>query len=315
MDEANYFRVLDKISRVSGIEKEEIERRVEAKRAKLAGLISREGAAQVVAAELGIDFDKEKLKIEELLPGMRKVNTVGKIIFVSPVRTFTTKKGDEGKVCNLIIADDTSNIKVVLWDTNHIELIEKGNLDKESVIEISGGSMRDNELHLGSFSELKPSSEIIEKVKTEKVVREKTISELRIGDNSKIRAFVMQSFEPRFFYICPECKKKVVSGNEGFICTEHNKITPEKRALINVIIDDGTETIRTVLFHEQIPKIGITELENPERLLSQREDLLGKEMIFFGTVRNNKFFNNIEFIADDITEVDLDKLIQNLENK
>ena len=24
------------------------------------------------------------------------------------------------------MADDTSNIKVVLWDTNHIELIEKG---------------------------------------------------------------------------------------------------------------------------------------------------------------------------------------------
>ncbi|MBU2104323.1 MAG: DUF2240 family protein, partial [Nanoarchaeota archaeon] len=187
MNEENYLRVLDKIARLSGIEKEEIERKVEAKRAKLAGLISREGAAQVIAAELGIDFDKEKLKLEELLPGMRKVNTVGKVINLSPVRTFTTKKGEEGKVCNLFIADDTSNIKVVLWDTNHIGLIEKGNICEGVVVEISGGSMRDNELHLGSFSEIKLSQEIFEEVKTEKIVREKNISSFRVGDSLKVR--------------------------------------------------------------------------------------------------------------------------------
>ncbi|MCK4647856.1 DUF2240 family protein, partial [Candidatus Pacearchaeota archaeon] len=121
----NYERILEKISKSSGLEKEEIERRIEAKRAKLSGLISKEGAAQVIAAELGISFDNEKLKIEELLPGMRKVNVIGKVINLSPVRTFTTKKGDAGKVANVFLADDTSNIKVVLWDTNHISLIEK----------------------------------------------------------------------------------------------------------------------------------------------------------------------------------------------
>jgi len=63
----------------------------------LAGLISQEGAAQIVAAELGINFDNEKLKINELLPGMRKVNVVGKVINLFPVRTFTTKKGGRGK--------------------------------------------------------------------------------------------------------------------------------------------------------------------------------------------------------------------------
>ena len=97
----NYLRILEKISKISGVEKEELERRVEAKRAKLAGLISYEGAAQVIAAELGINFEDEKLKINELLPGMRKVHVSGKVIWLSPVRTFTTKKGDEGKVVNL----------------------------------------------------------------------------------------------------------------------------------------------------------------------------------------------------------------------
>lgn len=310
----NYMRILEKISKISGVDKEELERKVEAKRAKLAGLISYEGAAQVIAAELGISFDDEQLKINELLPGMRKVNVVGKIINLFPVRTFTTKKGDEGKVVNLVLADDTSNIKVVLWDTNHIELIEKGDVVKDSIIEIVNGNMRDNELHLGSFSEFKKSDEVFEKVQTERVVKEKNIVDFRIGDSSKTRAFIVQSFEPRFFYVCPECKKKVVSGAEGFICAEHNKITPDKRALINIVLDDGTETIRAVLFHEQIPKIGITELDDSEKLLNQREDLLGKEMIFCGDVRNNKFFNNVELIVEDAKEANLDELIQSLEN-
>jgi len=313
MGDENYERILEKISKVSGVAKEELERKVEAKRAKLAGLISKEGAAQVIAAELGISFDNEKLKIDELLPGMRKVRVVGKVIRLFPVRSFTTKKGDEGKVANFILADDTSNIKVVLWDTNHIELIEKGEIVEDSVIEIQGGGMRDNEIHLGSFSEFKLSKEVLENVKTERVVKEKNITDFRLSDNVKARAFIVQAFDPRFFYVCPECKKKVVSGSDGFVCAEHGKVVEQKRALINIVLDDGTETIRAVLFHDALPELGITELEDQERLLNQREDLLGKEMVFSGSIRMNKFFNNPEFIVDGVEQLNLDELIAGLE--
>ena len=40
MVQGNYERIIEKISKASGFEKEEIERRVEAKREKLSGLIS-----------------------------------------------------------------------------------------------------------------------------------------------------------------------------------------------------------------------------------------------------------------------------------
>ena len=314
MDE-NYNKILEKIARSANLEKEEIERRVEAKRAKLSGLISKEGAAQVVAAELGISFDGERLKINELLPGMKKVNFVGKVVNLSPVRTFTTKQGEEGKVANMFIADETSNVKVVLWDTNHIELIEKNKVVVEKVVEIGNASMRDNEVHLGSFSDFKLSDEKLENVITERVVQEKDITNFRVGDNPSVRAFVVQAFEPKFFYVCPECRKKATQEAEGFICAEHGKVSAEKRALITIVLDDGTESIKAVLFHETLPKIGITELDNPERLINQREDLLGKEMVFSGNVRNNKFFNNTEFIINDVAEVNLDELIGNLENK
>ncbi|VVB82089.1 Replication factor A [uncultured archaeon] len=309
----NYDRIIEKISRISGVEKEEIERKIEAKRAKLSGLISKEGAAQVIAAELGISFDNEKLKIEELLPGMRKVNTTGKVMGVSPVRTFKTKKGDDGKVVNLFIADETSNIKVVLWDTNHIGLVEAKKIGEGIVVEIVNGTMRENELHLGSFSELKTSNDVIGEVKAGKVFREKKISELKNGDTARIRAFIVQSFEPKFFYICPECRKKAIQEAGGFICAEHGKVAGEKRALISTVIDDGTETIRTVAFHETLKDMGLTEFDNPEELSNQRMNLLGKEMFFSGTVRVNKVFNTPEFTIESAEPVNIELMIKELE--
>jgi ssDNA-binding replication factor A large subunit len=313
MPQGNYDRILEKIAKSAGLEKEEIERRVEAKRSKLSGLISKEGAAQVIAAELGISFENERLKIDELLPTMRKVNLIGKILEIFPVRTFTTKKGEESKVVNFWLADDSSNIKVVLWDTHHIELIEKGEIIGGKVVEISNATMRDSELHLGSFSEIKPSAETLGEVVTEKVFREKNISEFKKGENASVRAFVVQIFEPRFFSVCPECNRKVIQEGDVFLCKEHNKVLPEKRAVTNIVLDDGTETIRAVLFHESIAELGLTELEDSEKLTSQKEAVLGTEMLFSGNIRNNAFFNTPEFIIDNVKKVNLDEVISSLE--
>ncbi len=310
----NYMRIIEKISKISGIDKEEIERKIEAKRAKLSGLISKEGAAQVVAAELGISFDNEKLKIEELLPGMRKVNVVGKVTKIFPTRTFKTKTGEDGKVANMFIADETSNIKVVLWDTNAIALLDTGKVAEGSTIEILNGSMRDNEIHLGSFSEIKPTEQILGEVKTGKTFREKPISELKNSDNAIVRAFIVQSFEPRFFYVCPNCRKKANQEDGGFFCPDHGKVAAEKRALMNIIIDDGTETIRTVAFHDTLRDLGFVNLEDFTEISKQRENIMGKEMIFQGNVRSNKLFNTPEFIVEKIEEVNPDLLIAQLEN-
>ena len=66
----NYQLLVERISKASGLPIEEIERKIEAKRAKLSGLVSKEGACQIIAAELGINFDKERMKISELVQGM-----------------------------------------------------------------------------------------------------------------------------------------------------------------------------------------------------------------------------------------------------
>ncbi|MBS3094371.1 hypothetical protein J4474_01775 [Candidatus Pacearchaeota archaeon] len=314
MGDENYLKLLEKVSRVSGIDKTEIDRRVTAKQAKLSGLISKEGALQVVAAELGINFENEKFKIEELVAGMRKVNTLGKIIRVFPVREFTTKNGEKGKVLNFIIADDTSNIKVVLWDTNHIGLFENGSISEGSVVEISNGSMRMNEVHLGSFSEFKPSNQIFEKVITEKVCSEKTIVNLNIGDSAKVRGFIVQIFEPKVFHVCPECKKKASPEADGFVCVAHGRVLPEKRALVNLVLDDGSGTIRAVLFHDSLSLLGINLSDEAEVSSQKRRALLGKELFFSGNIKMNSYFNNPEFSVDKVEECDVETLLKKFEN-
>lgn len=308
----NYERMVKTISKTSGLDVSEIEQRIEAKKKKISGLISKEGAAQIVAVELSVDLDNEKLKINELDSDMKRVNVIGKIIDLFPVRTFT-RNDKESKVANFVIADETSNARVVLWDINHIEMIEEGKITTNSVVEISNATVKGDEIHLGSFSELKLSDEILENVITEKITKEKNISELRISSNVSVRAFIVQIFDPKFFNVCVECKKKVIPEGEGFVCSVHGKVVNEKRALINIVLDDGTETIRAVLFHEHISDLGIDDLEDTENLNLKKQELLGKEMFFTGNVRTNKFFDNLEFVVEGIKETNIDELIEKLE--
>lgn len=306
--EENYHKILAKLSEVSGVAEEEIERRVEAKRAKLSGLISREGALQVIAAELGISFDNEKLKINELLPGMRKVNFSGKIITLYPIRTFRTKDGGEGKVANMVVADDTANIKVVLWDTNHIEKLESGEISEGSVIEVSSGAMRENEVHMGSFSDLKKSNETFDDLKTEKPIKEKTISEFNPGESVKLRAFVVQSFEPRFYEVNLDTGKKVTEEELA------SGVPTEKRAILNITIDDGTENIRAVLFHENVQKAGVKSYEDQSLMKQEVQNILGRELVFSGNIRRNSYSGNYELVVSSVEDLDLDGLIKELEN-
>ena len=256
---------------------------------------------------------KQILKISELMPGMKKVNLVGEIIEMFPVREYN-KNNRQGKIGSFVIADETGNLRVVLWDTSHIELIEREEIKKGDVVEIKNASMRDNELHLSGFSEIKKSDKVLENVKREIIAPRKSIKELQPGQRVEVRGVIVQLFNPRFFNVCPECLKKVVQDSNGFSCAEHGRVQPKERALLNFVLDDGTETIRVVLFSEQIEKIIPEEdLKNPEKLEIFRKDYLGKEVLVKGVVKKNQLFNNMEIIGENIEEVDVDKLIEELE--
>ncbi|MBI2449129.1 hypothetical protein HYV49_02425 [Candidatus Pacearchaeota archaeon] len=301
----NYEKILERISRVSGISLNDLDRMIEAKRAKFSGLISKEGAAQIISSELGINFDSERIKIGELFSGMKKVNVVGKIIKLFPVRSYE-KKGKSGKIGSFIIADESGNVRSVLWDTNHISLLERGEIKEGDIVEVNSASIRNGELHLTGFSNIKKSNEIISNVNASLSYAEKSIAELKPGENVRFRGIIVQVYPLKSFNVCPECGKRVDSE-----CTIHGKVVPLKKNLLSVVFDDGTETIRGVLFQEGIDKIDINEM-NFERKL---DEILGKEAYFSGNVRINKLFNTQEIVINDIEEVDIGKLIEKLEKR
>jgi len=308
----NYDKLVERISRSANITKEEIDRKVEAKRAKLSGLVSKEGAAQIVAAELGINFDEEKMKLSELVNGMKKVNTTGKIIRINPIREFN-KNNRQGKVASLLLADETSNARLVLWDTKHIELIEQNKLKENDVVEITGGNLRNGEIHLSSYAEIKLSDKKMENVVTTQVFAQKDLKEVRPGETVSTRAVIVQAFEPRYFEVCPKCGKKAIENE----CKEHGKIQPIKRALLNIVLDDGTETIRSVMFGEQINALGLKDEEifSLEEYAKIKSSLLGEEKIFSGQIRSNQLYNTTEFTIQQIENIKPETLIQELEAK
>lgn len=309
----NYDLLVERIASSSGIERAELEKRIEARRAKLSGLISKEGAAQIIAAELGVRFDNVDLKVSELMPGMKKVNLIAKIVNVFPIRSFE-KGGRKGKVANLIVADESGNTKVVLWDTNHISLLESGEIKQNDVVEIKNGAARDGEVHLSGFSELKKSVKIINVVKTERSFSEKNIESIQEGNGVNLRGIIVQLFTPRFFSVCSECGKKVSSDVEGFVCAEHGKVLPKERALLNLVLDDGTETLRVVLFSDQLEKlISLEKLKDALAFVDFKTDLLGTEVLIKGVVKKNQLFNTLELTCQDLSKVDPEMLITQLE--
>ncbi len=308
----NYEMLIERISKASGLEKSEVERKVEAKKAKLSGLISKEGAAQIIAAELGINFENENLKIAELMGGLRRVNVIGKVMNIFPVREFE-KNDRKGKVANFIIADDTGSTRVVLWDVNHIELIENKTINVGDVVEIRNGSTRESEIHLSSFGELKKSDVVMDEVKNAPAASEVVLSDVQQGMMVKVRGVVVQLFQPRFYSVCPTCNKKVVASDDGvFKCVEHGVVEKKDKAILNFVLDDGTDSIRVVMFSDQINSLLPEEdLKDEAKVTAFRDDFLGREVYLSGRVNRNQLFNNLEIVASGVEGADPETLIRN----
>lgn len=312
----NYELLVDRITKSAGLNKEEVIQKVEAKKAKLSGLISKEGAAQIIAAELGISFEDEDLKIAELIGGLRKVNVIGKIMNIFPVREFE-KNDRKGKVANFILADDSGSTRVVLWDTNHIELIENKSIKAGDVVEIRNGSTRDSEIHLSSFGELKKSDVVMDDVKNAPAVSEVGLDEARQGMSVKSRGVVVQVFQPRFYSVCPTCNKKGIMGDDGvFKCAEHGTVEKVDKAILNFVLDDGSESMRVVMFSDQIKALVPEEdLKDEAKATAFRDDLIGTEIYLSGRVNRNQLFNNLEIVANAVEKVDVEKLIEELDKE
>ena len=131
MDEAyEKFKGIITVKEFENLIKEKIE--------NVGGLLTREGAIAIIAAEHGIDLgikeERERIKIKELQEGMNNISIVGRVKKIYPVKEF-----ENGRVGNIIIDDETGEIRVALWN-DRTKILEK--LKVGTIIEIKHGYIK-----------------------------------------------------------------------------------------------------------------------------------------------------------------------------
>jgi len=327
----DFNELLQKIIEKTGSSQDEIQKKILEKQQELSNLVSKEGAAYIIAKELGLDVfpkAKRRLEIKNVVPKIRDLKLTARIVRVFEPREFKGKNGKKGKVASIILGDETGNIRLSLWDdqTNIVEKLNPG-----MAVETFGAYTREDgvggvELRLGNRGGVRilEQSELptFDKIKRPEAGRI-NISDLKEGEIAEIRASLVQLFETSIFYeICPQCGKRVIKDNNEFKCDEHGKVEPVKTIVLSGIIDDGTGNIRIVFFRDvALELIGMDikkALENEESFFDNI-NILGKEFIITGKVRKNKMFNRLEFVANSVKEVDpieeANKIINMLETK
>lgn len=307
-----------KIRQKTGLSEEEVQSRIEQKHKSLSGLISKEGAAYIIANELGIKLIENTGKIKDMYPGMRNVELAGRVVQVFEPKDFVRADESMGRVGSFLLADETGTIRVVCW-AEHAKTMEK--LTQNSTVRISGGSVRENnrgfkEIHLSQNSKLIINPPGLELPEIEVLPKRKQIKELTEADQMiEIAGTIVQVADPKFFEICPQCGARLKELEGSWVCDEHAAVLPDYSYLVNVYLDDGSESIRVVLFKNQAERLlnktkeqMLVYRETPESFESIKTALLGEQFRFIGRARLNPFFNNIEFIATKVmpmTEAEL----------
>lgn len=309
-----YEEIVLKINEKASIPVSEIEERVERKMKQLSGLISKEGAAHIVANELGVKIFEPlsgKLQIKNILTGMRDVETIGKVLQVGDTREFM--RGDAlSKVASMLIGDETGTIRAVMWGS---QADNTSNLGLNDVVKIIGAYVRENngrkELHLNDRSQLliNPKGEIVSEVFAEaKTGSRKEIKSLGENDfDVELLGTIVQVFDLRFYEICPRCGKRAKPTAALFECAEHGNVIPAYAYVLNLVLDDGTETIRCVFFRNNVERLlnlnqeQLLKFRNePAEFEAVKNELIGTIIKVNGRANKNSMFNRLEFVVNNV---------------
>ena len=309
--------VFSKIKDQKGLTDEQIEERIKAKMAQLSGLVSREGAAHIVANELGVKVLAKttgRLKVSEVLSGMRDIELVGKVTNIFDVRQFARQDG-MSQVGSFVIGDESGTIRIVCWGGQADVL--KG-MNQGDIIKVQNGYVRDNngrvEVHVNDRARviLNPQGEVVGEVarpassSSRDPAPRKLIADLKEEDqNVEIMGTIVQAFDPRFFEVCPQCGKRAKPQEDGSVrCEMHGAVNPAYSYVFNVMLDDGSDALRVVFFKNQAERL---LKKSPEQMLFYKKDpllfedvktdLLGNQARVIGRAQKNSMFDRLEFVA------------------
>ncbi|MHA1480102.1 MAG: hypothetical protein ACTSQZ_01590, partial [Candidatus Thorarchaeota archaeon] len=153
----------------SEYDRKDIMQMIEEKRQELGPeVVNEESAAMIVARELGIDLQqvspRGRVKISDITE--EKINKTialtAKIVNIGTVNTFSRKDGGEGKVSSIMLADDSGQIRVALWDekTKIVSEDSEESVEVGNIVQIRGAYVKKGfrdalELNLGRMGHIR----------------------------------------------------------------------------------------------------------------------------------------------------------------
>jgi replication factor A1 len=142
---------------------QQIQETLTQERTRSGGLLGDETLLRLIAAKLGVEVVQQKTEFSRILSsghlfaGLNDVSVEGRLVAVFPARSFNGGE-KSGKFANLMIVDDDSILRVVLWNEK-AEVVENGELKAGQIVKLLHGYTRDDqygkvELHLGNKSRI-----------------------------------------------------------------------------------------------------------------------------------------------------------------
>ncbi len=278
-----YDRVKACIQEQAKLSAKEVEAKVDEKLASLSGLISRDGAIHIVANELGVKVmpSMDKLKVKDLLPGMRSVVLNLKVLRKYELREFN-RDGRQGKVSSFLAGDETGVVRVTMWNEHADKL---SSIDEGVTVQVKDLMVKENqgrlELHMNTQSDLiiepKGVTVTVSAAGPERTYTHKKIGELHSEDvYVDILGTIVQVFDPRSF-----AKK---DGGSGMVA--------------NVVLDDGSGTIRASFWNDDVRTLLGEAVDRPDRLPDVKLELLGHIVKVQGRCKLNAAYNSLELSVD-----------------
>jgi len=235
------------------LEEEQLREMITDRKEEAGGLLTDEGAAHIIAYELGVTLRREEeigteIHIEDLSIGMNDISISGRVLLLGLTYLFTKQDGTEGKVKKMLLGDRTKVVNVSVWDDKVDTLLE--DIQPNIMVRISHGYVRegldgDPELHIGSRGSIVK----IRDVKTEDYPRVEDYY-LRIGEIREDIKFLHIQGKVKQIYPCSEFTYS--DGKEGKVQ--------------RILLSDDTGEIIVVFWGETTDKIRELEIDSQIRI-------------------------------------------------
>ncbi|MBY8981703.1 MAG: DUF2240 family protein [Candidatus Lokiarchaeota archaeon] len=291
----------------------------------------------------GITKEQKELNIKEevvkKIKFLQEKNNIvsfkGIISSIDDLRKITLRSGEEVSLLSLILSDDTDGIRVTIWKENaekYSEILKMGQgvVLKNVLSKYSNFSKR-KEISFLKSSELELKDLVIKNLKELDASRIENKKQSYTGNytcikdiNStgfyEIKGVIVKELNNITIYeACSKCNKKTSN------CTCEEIGDSVNRMILNMIIDDGTNTIRTVFVGKNAEELIKEKTETVSEIINTPDyntfleelskKLIGIDLIIKGKARFSDFSNSYELSVYDFKELNVNEELERMINE